>query len=152
MRRIRAAWTISLPGCASCSNASPTSPCISCRTGGAATASCRTATHESDGRHIDDTTFTFSDASLTTAPAGFGEHVHQANPANQMERCMAAVQDTGSVAQVKVRRISWTGMIPFVAIHLLAFGSIWTGVTPAAAICCAVLYVVRMFAVTGGYH
>jgi stearoyl-CoA desaturase (Delta-9 desaturase) len=69
------------------------------------------------------------------------------------EQTMAAAQ---GVAQAAVghppRRISWSGMIPFIAIHLLAFGSIWTGVTPAAAICCAVLYVVRMFGVTGGYH
>jgi stearoyl-CoA desaturase (delta-9 desaturase) len=50
------------------------------------------------------------------------------------------------------RRIGWLGASPFFAIHLLAFGSIWTGVTPAAAICCVVLYVVRMFAVTGVYH
>ena len=50
------------------------------------------------------------------------------------------------------RRIGWLGASPFFLIHLLAFGSIWTGITPAAAICCAVLYFVRMFAVTGVYH
>src|SRR5690606_41253270 len=66
---------------------------------------------------------------------------------------MAAVlESAGAVTQVNKRRIDWVGMTPFITIHLLAFGSIWTGVTPAAAICCAVLYVVRMFGVTGGYH
>jgi stearoyl-CoA desaturase (delta-9 desaturase) len=50
------------------------------------------------------------------------------------------------------RRIGWLGASPFILIHLLAFGAIWTGVTPAAAICCGVLYFVRMFAVTGAYH
>jgi stearoyl-CoA desaturase (Delta-9 desaturase) len=66
---------------------------------------------------------------------------------------MALVQDaTGTVVATAPRRISWLGATPFMAIHVLAFGSIWTGVTPAAAICCAVLYFVRMFAVTGGYH
>ena len=49
-------------------------------------------------------------------------------------------------------RIEWLGSIPFFTIHVLALGSFWTGVTPAAAICCAVLYVVRMFGVTGAYH
>ena len=53
---------------------------------------------------------------------------------------------------LKVRRIDWVGATPFILIHLLAFGAIWTGVTPAAATCCAVLYFVRMFAVTGAYH
>jgi stearoyl-CoA desaturase (delta-9 desaturase) len=46
----------------------------------------------------------------------------------------------------------WLAATPFWVIHLLALGAIWTGVTPAAAICCVVLYVVRMFGVTGVYH
>jgi stearoyl-CoA desaturase (delta-9 desaturase) len=50
------------------------------------------------------------------------------------------------------RKVEWLGSIPFLIIHLLAFGAIWTGVTRSAAICCAVLYVVRMFGVTGAYH
>ncbi len=50
------------------------------------------------------------------------------------------------------RRIDWLGAGPFVLIHLLAFGAIWTGITPAAAVCCVALYFIRMFAVTGGYH
>jgi stearoyl-CoA desaturase (Delta-9 desaturase) len=50
------------------------------------------------------------------------------------------------------RRIDWTGAAPFIAIHVLALGSFWIGVTPAAAICCVALYFVRMFAVTGVYH
>lgn len=49
-------------------------------------------------------------------------------------------------------KIEWLGSIPFVVIHLLALGTFWTGVTPAAAICCVVLYFARMFGVTGGYH
>ncbi len=52
----------------------------------------------------------------------------------------------------QVRRIGWLGATPFILIHVLALGAIWTGVTPAAAVCCAVLYFVRMFAVTGAYH
>ena len=54
--------------------------------------------------------------------------------------------------QHPIRRIEWLGTVPFIAIHLLAFGAIWTGVTPAAAWCCVVLYVARMFLVTGVYH
>jgi stearoyl-CoA desaturase (delta-9 desaturase) len=50
------------------------------------------------------------------------------------------------------RRIDWAGASPFILIHLLAFGTIWTGITPAAAICCVALYFIRMFAITGGYH
>ena len=57
-----------------------------------------------------------------------------------------------STARKSEPKIEWLGSIPFFAIHVLAFGAFWTGVTPAAAICCAVLYVVRMFGVTGAYH
>jgi stearoyl-CoA desaturase (delta-9 desaturase) len=49
-------------------------------------------------------------------------------------------------------RVEWQGCIPFATIHLLALGAFFTGVTRSAAICCAVLYVVRMFGVTGVYH
>jgi stearoyl-CoA desaturase (delta-9 desaturase) len=43
-------------------------------------------------------------------------------------------------------------MAPFIAVHLAALGAFWSGVTTEAVICCIVLFVVRIFAVTGGYH
>ena len=66
---------------------------------------------------------------------------------------MEAGQDgVGTGVAGKKRNTGWFGAIPFFLIHLLAFGAIWTGVTAEAAICCVVLYVVRMFGVTAGYH
>ena len=50
------------------------------------------------------------------------------------------------------RKYIWLGMIPFVLVHLAALGAFWSGVTTAAVVCGVVLYVVRIFAVTGGYH
>jgi stearoyl-CoA desaturase (Delta-9 desaturase) len=50
------------------------------------------------------------------------------------------------------RNYSIAGMIPFILIHLLVLGAFWSGVTTEAVICGVVLYFVRMFAVTGGYH
>jgi hypothetical protein len=41
---------------------------------------------------------------------------------------------------------------PFVLVHLGCIGAMRTGVTWSALIICAVLYVVRMFAVVAGYH
>jgi stearoyl-CoA desaturase (delta-9 desaturase) len=49
-------------------------------------------------------------------------------------------------------RREWLAALPFVGVHLAVFAALWTGVTWQAAVCCAVLYVVRMFAVTAGYH
>ncbi|HYH78205.1 MAG TPA: fatty acid desaturase [Longimicrobium sp.] len=42
--------------------------------------------------------------------------------------------------------------IPFVLVHLACLGAFWSGVTVNALILCLVLYVVRMFGVTAGYH
>jgi stearoyl-CoA desaturase (Delta-9 desaturase) len=42
--------------------------------------------------------------------------------------------------------------IAFAIVHLLPLGAIWTGATLFDWILCGVLYVVRMFWVTGGYH
>ncbi len=50
------------------------------------------------------------------------------------------------------RKYSLLGAIPFAIIHLCAFGVFWTGFTAEAVWCCAILFFVRMFAVTGGYH
>ena len=48
--------------------------------------------------------------------------------------------------------IIYPAMIPFVLVHLAAFGAIWTGVTLEAVILGIALYFIRMFAATAGYH
>ena len=48
--------------------------------------------------------------------------------------------------------IIYPATIPFILVHLACLGAIWTGVTVNALILCAVLYGVRMFGVTAGYH
>jgi stearoyl-CoA desaturase (Delta-9 desaturase) len=48
--------------------------------------------------------------------------------------------------------IIYPGTIPFILVHLACFAAIWTGVTTTALVIAGVLYVVRMFGVTAGYH
>jgi stearoyl-CoA desaturase (Delta-9 desaturase) len=48
--------------------------------------------------------------------------------------------------------IIYPGTIPFILVHLACVAAIWTGVTTTALMIGAVLYVVRMFGVTAGYH
>jgi stearoyl-CoA desaturase (delta-9 desaturase) len=48
--------------------------------------------------------------------------------------------------------IIYPDAIPFVLVHLACLGAIWTGVSWGTVALCVALYVVRMFAVTGGYH
>jgi stearoyl-CoA desaturase (delta-9 desaturase) len=48
--------------------------------------------------------------------------------------------------------IGYPGAIPFALVHLACFAAIWTGIDLRAVIIGAVLYGVRMFGVTAGYH
>ncbi|CAA9345531.1 MAG: Fatty acid desaturase; Delta-9 fatty acid desaturase, partial [uncultured Gemmatimonadaceae bacterium] len=48
--------------------------------------------------------------------------------------------------------IIYPSPVPFVLVHVAAFAAIWTGVTAGALALCAALYLLRMFAVTAGYH
>ncbi|HSH74928.1 MAG TPA: acyl-CoA desaturase [Longimicrobiales bacterium] len=48
--------------------------------------------------------------------------------------------------------IVYPAAIPFVLVHLAAFGAIWTGVTAQALWVALFLYLVRMWAITAGYH
>ena len=50
------------------------------------------------------------------------------------------------------RRIDWPRVVPFIALHLSCVAVFWVGVSVAAVAVAAVLYVVRMFAITGFYH
>jgi stearoyl-CoA desaturase (delta-9 desaturase) len=61
----------------------------------------------------------------------------------------AKTEDIKARAQ---RGIEWAAMTPFVLMHAAVLGALWSGITWQAAVLCAVLYVVRMFAVTGVYH
>jgi stearoyl-CoA desaturase (Delta-9 desaturase) len=42
--------------------------------------------------------------------------------------------------------------VPFILVHVVAFGAIWTGVTVEGLLICIGLYLIRMFGVTAGYH
>ncbi|MGQ0734037.1 MAG: acyl-CoA desaturase [Acidobacteriota bacterium] len=49
-------------------------------------------------------------------------------------------------------QVEWLRCLPFLAIHLLCAVAWWTGVTATAAAVAVVLFVGRMFAITGFYH
>lgn len=48
--------------------------------------------------------------------------------------------------------IIYPGTVPFILVHLACVAAIWTGVTTTAVVIAIVLYLVRMFGVTAGYH
>ena len=49
-------------------------------------------------------------------------------------------------------RIDWVRVIPFIGMHMACLGVIWVGVSPIAVTVAALLYALRMFAITGFYH
>src|SRR6478672_7795972 len=49
-------------------------------------------------------------------------------------------------------RLNWVSSIPFFLVHLACLAAIFTGVPARALVLCAVLYAVRMFFITAGYH
>jgi len=49
-------------------------------------------------------------------------------------------------------RIDFCGSLPFLLVHLACLLVIWTGVSAAALSVCLVMYGLRMFAITAGYH
>jgi len=48
--------------------------------------------------------------------------------------------------------IAYPSAIAFLLVHLACFAAFWTGVTGAALLLCVGLYLLRMFAITAGYH
>ena len=54
--------------------------------------------------------------------------------------------------QLEPPRIDWPRVFPFVVMHLACFGVLWVGWSWAAVITAGVLYLARMFAITGFYH
>jgi stearoyl-CoA desaturase (delta-9 desaturase) len=48
--------------------------------------------------------------------------------------------------------ILYPDLVPFLVIHAGCFAAVWSGITWQAMAMCAVLYWLRMFAITGGYH
>ena len=60
-----------------------------------------------------------------------------------------------AAAPVVPRNFRWTMVwnnLPMIAAHFVCFAAIWTGVTTTDLLVCFVLYWVRMFGVTAGYH
>jgi len=49
-------------------------------------------------------------------------------------------------------RIDYCGSLPFLLLHLACLLALWTGVSAVSAAVCLIMYGLRMFAITAGYH
>ncbi|WP_225578360.1 fatty acid desaturase [Rhodanobacter sp. 7MK24] len=71
---------------------------------------------------------------------------------HRLRQWFDTAETSEAMDDARADRIDWLRAAPFVALHLACFGVIWVGVSPTALAAAAVLYVLRMFALTGFYH
>lgn len=57
-----------------------------------------------------------------------------------------------NVRPVEAGKLNYSVCIQFLFMHLACLAAIWTGVSVTAVVVCLALYVVRMFAITAGFH
>jgi stearoyl-CoA desaturase (delta-9 desaturase) len=62
----------------------------------------------------------------------------------------AGIEDSKPVAGSKT--VDWFRIVPFVLLHAGCLGVVWVGWSPVAVWTAVILYLVRMFAITGFYH
>ncbi len=58
----------------------------------------------------------------------------------------------GSPPPLEHDDIIYPSAVGFVLVHLACLGAIWTGVTGTSLVLCVTFYLVRMFAITAGFH
>ena len=56
------------------------------------------------------------------------------------------------IVDVDAKKVDWFRILPFVIMHLMCLGVIWVGWSWFAFVTAGMLYVIRMFAITGFYH
>ena len=57
-----------------------------------------------------------------------------------------------SITVTEEKEVDWLRIAPLIFLHLMCLGVIWVGWSWTAVIATALLYFVRMFAITGFYH
>jgi stearoyl-CoA desaturase (delta-9 desaturase) len=64
----------------------------------------------------------------------------------------SAGRSTNSEDGTHPNQVDWLRVAPFIAIHLGCLGVFWVGWSPIAVAIAALLYLIRMLAITGFYH
>ena len=68
------------------------------------------------------------------------------------KRGQEVAEEAAELTAEDLDRVDWTRIIPFVLMHVVCLAVFWVGLSPIAVIMAVVMYVVRMFAITGLYH
>ena len=51
-----------------------------------------------------------------------------------------------------IKKVDWLRIVPLITLHLMCLGVIWVGWSWTAVMVALLLYIIRMFAITGFYH
>ena len=70
----------------------------------------------------------------------------------QNAKAAQAAAEAAAIGAAKADHIAWSRVVPFAMMHVVCFAVIWVGVSPIAVIMAVVMYLIRMFAITGLYH
>ena len=57
-----------------------------------------------------------------------------------------------SIAATDKKEVDWPRIIPLIFLHLMCLGVVWVGWSWTALLAALLLYIIRMFAITGFYH
>ena len=60
--------------------------------------------------------------------------------------------DIDAIAETDLKRVDWLRILPLLFLHVMCLGVLWVGWSWTAVCVAALLYLVRMFAITGFYH
>lgn len=69
-----------------------------------------------------------------------------------LRQLLAWFDTSAGVASEEPERIDWLRVVPFIAMHLACFATLWVGASGVAVGLAAGLYALRMFAITAFYH
>lgn len=78
--------------------------------------------------------------------------IFSSTPALAVIRWFDTEAHTPTAADGDLKKVDWLRIVPLIFMHLMCFGVIWVGWSWAAVITAALLYFVRMFAITAFYH
>jgi stearoyl-CoA desaturase (delta-9 desaturase) len=82
----------------------------------------------------------------------FVKSVFSSPPALAVIRWFDSEAAFASIPTEDAKKVDWVRIVPLIFLHLMCLGVIWVGWSWTALLVALLLYIVRMFAITGFYH
>ena len=82
----------------------------------------------------------------------FLKSIFSSPPALAVIRWFDTEADIETTPAAYTKKVDWLRIVPLIILHLMCLGVVWVGWSWTAVIVALLLYIVRMFAITGFYH